>query len=244
LTGFMDVHSALAEPLPARWDEGLDLGAVFAGQGIDAASGGARMPALRAAAARALQAGRPLLAPAIATRLVAVEQSALDEIVLAGGRSIAGFAPARRLSGALHVLLAVCTVGQACDQRAAALMREDPATALAFDGLATAAVNALAGAVCESVRADAARSGQRVSVPLSPGQGEWDLLEGQRAIFALVTPARIGVTMSERGQMRPIKSVSFAIGIGPTVNDRAPGPCAGCSSQPGCHWARLPSSRR
>jgi hypothetical protein len=116
-------------------------------------------------------------------------------------------------------------------------MREDPAAALAFDGLATAAVNALAGAICESVRADAARAGLRTSAPVSPGQGEWDLLDGQQLIFAHVDPGRIGVTMSDRGQMRPIKTVSFAVGIGPTVDDRAPGPCAGCSSQPGCHWA-------
>jgi hypothetical protein len=199
-----DAHTALAESLPAGWDEGLDVAAILAGQGIDAASGGARMPAIRGAASHALCEGRALLAPAIATRLVAVERCGLDEIVLANGSSIAGLAPARRLSGSLQLLLAVCTTGEACDRRAAALMRDDPAAGLAFDGLATAAVNALAGAVCESVRADAARSGQRVSSPVSPGQGEWDLLEGQRLIFALVNPARIGVTMSERGQMRPI----------------------------------------
>jgi hypothetical protein len=235
----MDANVAFAEPLPARWSDGLDLAAVLAGQGIDAAGRGARMPAIRAAASRALAEGRTLLEPSVATRLVRVERATLDEIELSGGHSIADHVAARRLSGSLHVLLAVCTVGEACDRRAAGLMREDPAAALAFDGLATAAVNALAGAVCESVRQDAARSGQRTSPPVSPGQGEWDLLEGQRVIFTLVSPGRIGVTLSERGQMQPIKSVSLAVGIGPTVDERAPGPCAGCSSQAGCHWSRL-----
>jgi hypothetical protein len=235
----MDAQPGFAEPLPSRWSEGLDVAAVLAGQGIDAASGGARMPAIRAAAAQALAEGRSLLAPAIATRLVGVERATLDEVLVSGGHSIAGHIAARRLSGSLHVLLAVCTVGEACDRRASVLMRDDPAAALALDGLATAAVNALAGAVCESVRADAARSSQRTSPPVSPGQGEWDLVEGQRLIFALVKPERIRVTVSDRGQMQPIKSVSFAVGIGPTVDDRAPGPCAGCSSQPGCHWSRL-----
>jgi hypothetical protein len=235
----MDAHAAFAEPLPSRWSDGLDIAAVLAGQGIDAASRGARMPAILAAAAQALAEGRGLLAPAIATRLATVERSTLDEVMLSGGHSIAGRVAARRLSGSLQVLLAVCTIGAACDRRAAALMQDDPAAALAFDGLATAAVNALAGAVCESVRADAARTGQRTSPPVSPGQGEWDLIDGQRVIFALVDPGRIGVTMSERGQMQPIKSVSFVVGIGPTVDDRAPGACAGCSSQPGCHWSRL-----
>jgi hypothetical protein len=235
----MNPQMALAEPLPESWAAGLDLAAVLAGQGIDATGRGARMPAIRAAAARALQDGRALLAPAVATRLVRVERATLDVLVLAGGGEIAGAAPLRRLSGSLQVLLAVCTIGGACDRRAADLMADDPAAALAFDGLATAGVNALAGAVCESVRADAARSGQRTSVPVSPGQSEWDLAEGQRLIFSLVRPERIGVTVTDRGQMQPIKSVSFAVGIGPTVDDRAPGPCAGCSSQPGCHWSRL-----
>jgi len=240
----MEMHAVFAEPIPARWADGLDLAAVLAGQGIDAATRGARMPAIRAAAAQALDEGLRLLEPAIATRLVPVERAAIDLVVLEGGMSIAGRAAARRLSGSLQGLLAVCTVGDACDSRAAALMRDDPAAALAFDGLATAAVNALAGAVCESIREDAARSGQRTSPPVSPGQGEWDLLDGQRLILTLVEPGRIGVSVSDRGQMQPIKSVSFAVGIGPTVDGRGSGPCAGCSSQPGCHWSRLHGGRR
>lgn len=239
----MDSNAAYAEPIPAGWSECLDIAAVLAGQGIDASSRGARMPAIRAAASRALDEGRSLLAPAVASRLVQVERATLSQVVLAGGLCIRGLAPARRLSGSLHVLLAVCTVGDACDRRAAELMQDDPAAALAFDGLATAAVNAVAGALCESVRVDAARAGQRTAPPVSPGQGEWDLVEGQGVIFSLVKPARIGITVSERGQMRPIKSVSFAVGIGPTVNDRAPGACAGCSSQPGCHWSKLQGRR-
>ena len=155
----MDTNAAYAEPIPAGWSECLDIAAVLAGQGIDASSRGARMPAIRAAASRALDEGRSLLAPAVASRLVQVERATLSNVVLAGGLSIRGLAPARRLSGSLHVLLAVCTVGDACDRRAAELMRDDPAAALAFDGLATAAVNAVAGALCESVRADAARAG-------------------------------------------------------------------------------------
>jgi hypothetical protein len=239
----MNTSTLLAEPLPERWSEGLDLAAVLAGQGIDAGGRGARMPAIRAAAARALREGRELLEPAMATRLVAVERATLDAVHLSGGGEITGSVPARRLSGSLQVLFAVCTVGNACDRRASALMRDDPAAALAFDGLATAGVNALAGAVCEAVRADAARAGHRTSSPVSPGQGEWDLAAGQRLVFQLVRPGRIGVTVTERGQMQPIKSVSFAVGIGPTVDDRAPGPCAGCSSQPGCHWSRLQRGR-
>lgn len=235
----MDAQTAFAEPLPCGWSDGLDVAAVLAGQGIDAASRGARMPAIQAAAAHALEEGRALLAPAVATRLVRVEHATLTEVRLSGGHAIAGPIAARRLSGSLHLLLAVCTVGQACDGRASVLMQDDPAAGLAFDGLATAAVNALAAAVCESLRVDAARTGQRISPPVSPGQGEWDLVEGQRVIFALVKPDRIGVRVSERGQMHPIKSVSFAVGVGPTVDDRAPGRCAGCSSQPGCHWTPL-----
>jgi hypothetical protein len=235
----MTAATAYCEPIPAGWSEGLDPAAVLAGQGIDASGRAARLPALQAAAARALAEGMPLLAPAVATRVVLVERASLVEVVLAGGETFRGEAVARRLSGSLQVLLAVCTVGDACDRRARVLMREDPAAALAFDGLATAAVNALAAALCRDVRKDAGHSGQRTTPPLGPGEGEWELADGQHLIFALVKPARIAVKLSEGGQMQPCKSVSFVVGIGPTVNDRGPGGCAGCSAKPGCHWSKL-----
>jgi hypothetical protein len=227
------------EPVPEHWAEELDVPAVLAGQGIDSSGRGGRLAALRTAAARALREGRPLLVPAVASRLVAVERSSLTEVALVGGGLILGEASARRLSGSLQLMLAVCTVGDGADRRAASLMGDDPAVALAFDGLATAAVNGLASAFCRDLRALAARAGHRTSPPVSPGQGEWDLAEGQRLLFALCSPERIGVHLSESGQMRPCKSVSFAIGIGPTVNDRTPGACAGCSSQPGCRYGLL-----
>jgi hypothetical protein len=227
------------EALPEGWSDELDVSTVLAGQGIDPSSRGARLPALHDAATHALREGLDLLSPAVASKLVAVERSSLGEVVLVGGHVISGHAAGRRLSGALHVMLVVCTVGDGADRRAAALMSEDPAVALAFDGLATAAVNALASAVCRDLRALAARAGQRTSSPLSPGQGEWDLAEGQHAVFAHVRPERIGVRLSESGQMQPCKSLSFAVAIGPTVDDRAPGGCAGCSAQPGCRYRNM-----
>jgi hypothetical protein len=227
------------EAIPAGWLDELDAAAVLAGQGIDASSRAARLPALHAAAGRALAEGRGLLAPALASRLLQVERSTLDEVLLAGGSTIASASVAKRLSGSLQVVLVACTIGRATDRRAADLMRDDPAAALAFDGLGTAAVNALASGICRDLRFDASRSGQRTTAPLSPGQGEWDLATGQRMLFALVRPERIGLALSDGGQMQPCKSLSFAIGVGPTVDDRGPGACAGCSSQPGCRWGRL-----
>jgi hypothetical protein len=171
--------------------------------------------------------------------MLRVERANLVEVVLAGGTVISSAFAARALSGSLQVLAGVCTVGDATDRAAAALMREDPVVAMAFDGLGTAAVNLLASVVCRELRADAARSGQRTTAPLSPGQGEWAIEEGQRLLFDLVNPDRIGVTLSESVQMRPCKSLSFLVGIGPTVSDRPGGACAGCSSGPGCHYGTL-----
>lgn len=231
------------EPVPLAWSDGLDIAAVLAGQGIDPSSRGARLAAVQAAACRALSEGRPLLEPALASRIVPVADADLLHVALQGGCTIHSAACARALSGSLQVLAVACTIGEAIDRRAGELMREDPTAAMALDGLGTAAVNALAGAICANLGADAARAGQRTTRALSPGQGEWDLEEGQRLIFALVEPARIGVTLSESAQMRPCKSLSFLVGIGPTVNDRAGGGCGGCASRPGCHWSTLRKER-
>jgi hypothetical protein len=229
---------AFAASVPIGWSDGLDLPAILAGQGIDAA-GCARLPAIRSAARRALEEGLALLAPAVANRLVEVERADPGAIVLAGGLSISGEGPSHALVRSRQVLLAVCTVGERCHRRSAELLALDPARALAFDGLATAAVHALVAAVCARSRAAAAERGDRTAAPVSPGQGGWDLADGQRLIFGLVDPSRIGVRLSDTGQMQPVKSASFAIGIGPTVSERSLAPCAECASREGCRYKAL-----
>jgi hypothetical protein len=169
---------------------------------------------------------------------VTVEHAGLSEVALAGGGVIRDESPVRALSGSLQVLVGACTIGEEIDRRAAEAMSDDPTLAMAYDGLGTAALNLLSSAICRNLRSDAALSRQRTTSPLSPGEGDWDLAEGQRLVFALSDPGRIGIALTGHAQMRPHKSLSFLIGIGPTVKEH-PSTCGGCRSGSGCQWKRL-----
>jgi hypothetical protein len=184
-----------------------------------------RLPGLRAAAARTIAAGLPILEPRVASRRVPVEQVEAGEAV------------ARRMHGAVELVAAVCTVGEAVSRRAGALMDRDPVAALAMEGLACAGVDALAAAFCRDERHRAASLGWCVTAPISPGMDGWPLLAGQRVIFGLVDAAGIGVRLSERGQMQPCKSLSFIVGVGADVREDERSSCERCGARPACRWS-------
>ncbi len=217
----------------------IDVGAdgILAGQGIDPGSRSPRLPALRTAAEAALERGAPLLAPRVASARVGVVAADAASVRFERGGAIDDPVVARRLAGASEALFAVCTVGDAIDREASALMDRDPVLALALDGLACAAVDRLAAEVCERARREAARAGLRSTAPLSPGMEAWPLLPGQQAVFRLVDAAPIGVRLSEAGQMHPCKSVSLVVGIGAGVEAGEGPSCDRCGARPGCRWS-------
>jgi hypothetical protein len=207
------------------WTVEIGVDQVLLGQGIDPGSASLRMPGLRAAAGRAIDAGLPILEPRVASRRLPVDQIEPGEAV------------ARRARGAAELVVAVCTVGEAISRQAGALMEEDPAAALAMEGLACAAVDALAAAFCRNERHRAARLGWRATAPISPGMDEWPLPAGQQLIFGLVDAAAIGVRLSESGQMQPCKSLSFIVGIGAGVEEDERSSCERCGARPACRWS-------
>ncbi len=70
--------------------------------------------------------------------------------------------------------------------------------------------------------------GLGVTPRISPGYGDW-ILQEQRAVFALLPGAEIGVTLTEKCMMQPRKSVSFAIGIGEGFTiEKSVGRCRHC----------------
>jgi hypothetical protein len=220
-----------------EWRIVVDADDVLAGQGIDPAGGSTRLPALRAVAALAVEHGVPLLTPRVALERVAVTSSDASAVQLEGGVGLEGAAVARRLAGATEALVAVCTVGEAIGREASALMARDPVLALALEGLGCAAVDRLASDVCQRVRDDAAREGLRATAPLSPGMEAWPLLEGQRAVFRVVDADRIGVRLSESGQMQPCKSLSLVVGLGAAVEAGEGASCDRCGARRGCRWS-------
>ena len=223
------------DSVPPGWDSRLTFECVLAGQGIDPRSQSPVMPVLVAAARRALARAPGLLEPAAVTRLLAVRSSGAAVVLLEDGTRLAGEGPARHLAGADRVLVGACTVGAALDREAAALLPGDPVTALAIDGLGCAAVEALAAAIERQALAAARDEGCEATTALSPGGEEWPLGEGQRAIFAALGPGA-PVRLGEAGQMWPVKSISFVLGLGPGVTRHEAAECEGCGARERCRW--------
>jgi hypothetical protein len=128
--------------------------------------------------------------------------------------SLAGPLIAQHLFNAREVVVAVCTIGDRLSAYASEQINIDGVRGLALDGLASAAAETLAEAMCRRIEDMAAGEQLQTSIPLNPGMIGWPLMEGQQQIFALLDAQPIGVSLNTSGLMAPTKSVSFAVGLG------------------------------
>ena len=194
----------------------VDVDAVLAGQGCNPAVVRARGGPIVEAAERALALGGTLVSAAVATSRLAVTGLAFDRVDLERG-SVGGRLPRKVLAHAGALVVGVATVGRALEDRVSALLSPDPLSALALDGYGNAALSALARLVCDRIGSEAESRSWRATPPISPGLGGWPLDSGQRDLFALVDAGSIGVSLTPLSLMRPRKSLSFMVGMGPGV---------------------------
>jgi hypothetical protein len=222
-------------PVLADWSLELDVDAVLRGQGADPAALRARSPRLVETAQRALEEGRPLLAPLVLYKRLAVEEVRHEQVRLGGGERLQGSLLTQHLGMAHEVIIVLCTIGIALETRASDIARDDIVYGLALDGVGSAGVEALAQAVCALFEAEARESGQQTSIPLSPGMLGWPVEHGQPQIFNILEPAEIGVTLSPSLLMIPRKSLTFVLGFGPLMNEPSR-TCDYCSLKETCRY--------
>ena len=237
-------------PVLRDWDLALDADKVLWGQGADPAVIRARRPKLAEVAENAIDEGRMMLHPAVAYQRFPVQELRHERLVLGSplvpegataaasssqGGVLVGPLIAEQLSGAQEVFVAVCSVGDELARYASEHFQDDFTRGLALDGLASAAAEALAEAMCRRVEEMVANEGLQTTTPLNPGMIGWPLLEGQQQVFGLVDAQDIGVTLGESGLMSPLKSVSFALGIGRDMN-RAGRTCDYCTMRELCRY--------
>jgi len=225
-------------PILRDWNLEIDADMVLRGQGADPRLVRARHPALVALAEQALADGRPLLQPAVAYRQLPVESLRHERLTLAGGAILTGPLVAQHLGAAQQVVVALCTIGEALEQRVSELFAREPTCALALDGLGSAAVEALATAACQHFASLAAAAGLQTSLPLNPGLSGWPLEEGQRQIFALLDGQQIGVTLTASSLMLPRKSTSFVLGLGHGLASGGK-PCGYCHLRETCRYQEV-----
>jgi hypothetical protein len=216
-------------PILRDWELAFDADKVLWGQGADPALVRTRRPKLVAIAEAAIEEGRPYLAPAVLYRRIAVAGLRHERLLLAEGGVLLGPLIASHLAAAAEVIVAVCTVGDAVTNVISERFQSDPVGALALEGVAGAAAEALAEAVCRHFDALALAEGLQTSIPLNPGMIGWPLEEGQPQIFSLIDACEIGVALDPGTYlMRPLKSLSLVIGLGRKL-DAAGQTCDFCS---------------
>lgn len=139
--------------------------------------------------------------------------------------------------------LAVCTIGDATEDRIEALFaaREFP-LAYMVDSLGSVAVEALGEELHRQICEDRLAQGFKVTPRESPGYARWAIQEQQK-VFALLPAGSIGVRLNPYYVMTPRKSISFAVGIGRDATMGTGGsPCRSCGMRD-CAYRRAPRRR-
>ncbi len=173
--------------------------------------------------------------------VVPPEETALSEqgIVLRGVAFETGDLIAGLLAGSEAMAVFATTAGAAFDVWARELLAEDPMKWCIADALGSVAAERAVDAVEDRLIDVATALDWGATRSYGPGYCGWHVSE-QHKVFGLLPPAFLGITLSESALMRPVKSVSGVIGLGPHAQPRAHG-CEVCTLVT-CFRRRAPAS--
>lgn len=215
------------------WRFTVDADMVLQRQGANSRKVRMRQPRLVALAERAIADGQSLIHPAVAYRILKIQEVQPSLVILSNGTELRGHAVARKLVAAQLAIAIIATVGADIERQVPHLARLDAAFALALDGYATAAVGALIIAFRQYF-AELVDSAQLTTTsPLYPGTNDWELAAAQTELFSLVDATSIGVTLTPSFLMTPCKSVSMVIGAGTSIPAQLE-PCEECGASATC----------
>lgn len=152
------------------------------------------------------------------------------------GKIVAG-----QLSRASGLAVFLCTAGPGIERLSRGLMSGgDPFTGYLADCMGSLVVEAAIDRIQDALERHLAARGLRITNRYSPGYCEWHVSEQQK-LFRLLPPGYCGVSLTDTSLMRPVKSVSGFIGVGPQVR-RVPYTCSLCDLQD-CLYRRLAGER-
>src|SRR5262245_66091097 len=150
---------------------------------------------------------------------------------------------ARHWGAVERIAIAILTIGDALERRAATLWeaRELPLAAM-LDSVGSGAVESLAEYVNDALCQQGIRRGVKVTNRISPGYGTWDVAEQSR-LFRLCPAAAVDVSLNDACFMWPAKSISLLVGAGPRARvDHYFSQCARCWMAE-CAYRRVPARR-
>ena len=115
-------------------------------------------------------------------------------------------------SETISVVLAVCTLGAALDERSRELVEEDMMLAAVFEEITLAAMVSLTRVIHGEIRRDMHTRGLKAGPAYRPGIGRWPLT-AQHMIFTLLPAHHIHVSLNDVAVMNPKMSTSLIIPI-------------------------------
>ncbi len=128
-----------------------------------------------------------------------------------------------------YVAVFIATAGPGIENLASEQIQSgDPLAAMIVNAVGAERAEAAESVVIERLREQGRDVGLAPTLPYSPGYCGMALTE-QRKLFALLGDDTAGVTLTDDCLMKPIKSVSGLIGLGPSNEVKAHlSPCARC----------------
>jgi hypothetical protein len=178
-------------------------------------SPGRILPDLVDDVAQAIAAGRELLSPRALYRHLAVERVGSDGVSFAEGISLEGKFLAHLFEGAEEAVFLVVTIGAALEARVSRQFEEGSSIeAFILDAVGSASAMGLLTRVASGICQQAKDRGWKTGSCLSPGQSYWDVT-GHQSIFQVLPTERIGLELLESAFMRPQKSQSAVVPLGP-----------------------------
>ncbi len=146
-----------------------------------------------------------------------------------------------QLSRATSLAVFLCTAGKGIEELSRGLMSGgDPLTGYVADSMGSLVVDGAVERLHEAVGRSMAARDLRITNRYSPGYCEWHVSEQQK-LFRLLPAGCCGVSLTDTSLMRPVKSVTGFIGVGPEVR-RVPYTCGLCDL-PDCLYRRLDRER-
>jgi len=207
---------------------------VFRGVGLNRMDSSKKFHLLKLKTEIAFETGLENVHPIALLQKIRVQEVNTRQVCLEDGTVLSNHTLSHLLTGAEHIVVAVCSIGANLEDYSASLMKSDMLLALALDGLGNAAVENIVQQVCKRLDEESDSANRQTTSPICPGVQGWPVDIGQPQLFSLLDAGKAGITLTEGMMMHPKKSISFVIGIGQDLIQQ--NVCKLCSMNSGCRF--------
>jgi cobalamin-dependent methionine synthase I len=207
---------------------------VLRGVGLNRMDSSRKFRLLESKTEIALQTALEKIQPIALLRKIRVQEVNTHQVCLEDGSVFSNRELSHLLTGAEHIVVAICSIGAILEDYSTSFMKSDMLLALALDGLGNAAVENIVQQVCKRLDEESDSANRQTTSPICPGIQGWSVDIGQPQLFSLVDAGKAGITLTDGMMMHPKKSISFIIGIGQDLIQQ--NVCILCSLNSGCHF--------